>query len=326
MNTVSVTSQPPKILIMIPTNDHGGCEYNALSFGKDLVENYQCEVYASFPLNDALEHMAALVMRSGMHFMPFEGSFVKSDNIDAVRAQQTEAWRIFDELRPDAVFIPLPWPKRGQGMIAACAGIGLPALIKFALVPEEWGSNEFVYEPCRKAIQSHRQTWFANSAYSADLLEKHFKLTPQTVDHFHVGPIGIHRLAGDDMAMANETVPMTREERLGLTNPDAFIVTTVARLSTQKGYPYLLTAAFNLWLANHVIGSPELGEGARKWAILLASMVGVEVLLGILNVMLHAPGWAQLSHLFTAQIIWISALLMGASALNHTSGTSITAR
>lgn len=246
MNTVSVTSQPPKILIMIPTNDHGGCEYNALSFGKDLVENYQCEVYASFPLNDALEHMAALVMRSGMHFMPFEGSFVKSDNIDAVRAQQTEAWRIFDELRPDAVFIPLPWPKRGQGMIAACAGIGLPALIKFALVPEEWGNNEFVYEPCRKAIQSHRQTWFANSAYSADLLEKHFKLTPQTVDHFHVGPIGIHRLAGDDMAMANETVPMTREERLGLTNPDAFIVTTVARLSTQKGYPYLLTAAFNL--------------------------------------------------------------------------------
>ena len=88
----------------------------------------------------------------------------------------------------------------------------------------------------------------------------------------------------------------------------------------------ILTAAFNLWLANHVIGSPELGEGARKWAILLASMVGVEVLLGILNVMLHAPGWAQLSHLFTAQIIWISALLMGASALNHTSGTSITAR
>ena len=88
----------------------------------------------------------------------------------------------------------------------------------------------------------------------------------------------------------------------------------------------VLAAASNLWLANHVIGSKELGESARRWAILLASVVGVEVLLGILNVMLHAPGWAQLSHLFTAQIIWISALLMGASALNHTAGVSTTAR
>jgi heme A synthase len=92
----------------------------------------------------------------------------------------------------------------------------------------------------------------------------------------------------------------------------------------------ILTAAFNLWLANHVIGAEALGKGAKRWAILLASMVGVEVLLGLLNVMLHAPGWAQLSHLFTAQVIWIAVLLMGASALNHTSrsssGTSSTAR
>lgn len=246
MNIASRTGRAPKVLIMIPTVDHGGCEYNALSFGKDLVENYECEVHACFPLNDALENLAALVMRNGMHFTAFNGTFVKSDNNELVRAQQTEAWRILDKIRPDVVFIPLPWPKRGQGMIAACAAIGVPALIKFALVPEEWSENEFVYEPCRKAIQSNRQTWFANSAYSATLLEQHFELSPQTVDHFHVGPIGIHRLAGDDMAAAAEDPPLTRDERLQLPDPDAFVVTTVARLSPQKGYPYLLTAAFNL--------------------------------------------------------------------------------
>ncbi len=245
-NTFSERSQQPKILIMIPTNDHGGCEYNALSFGKDLAENYQCDVYASFPLNDALEHMAALVMRNGMHFINFDGNFVNRDNHDSVCAHQLEAWRIIDKIRPDAVFIPLPWPKRGQGIIAACAGIGMPALVKFALVPEDWGNSEFVYETCRKAIQSHRQIWFANSAYSAALLEKHFKLTPHTVDHFHVGPIGIHRLAEKEIATTSDGGQVSREDRMQIKNPDAFVVTTVARLSTQKGYPYLLTAAFNL--------------------------------------------------------------------------------
>lgn len=241
-------SDTPKILIAIPTEAHGGCEYNAITFGADLTKNYKADVWVTFPHNDTLEYMADLVRQNGMNYLPLECEFIKSDNPERVAAQEKALWPILEYLKPDAVFVPLPWPKRGQGLISGLATVGVPGLVKFALVPEEWGESEFI-NPATKQAQNNRQIWFANSAYSSRLLEKHYGLQPYTVDYFHVGPIGLNRLK-DINDHTEEAYPkdMPREKRLGLDDlkDTDFIITTVARLSVQKGYPYLLEAAVNL--------------------------------------------------------------------------------
>ncbi|MEL6955451.1 MAG: glycosyltransferase [Pseudomonadota bacterium] len=253
------------LLVMIPTEAHGGCEYNALTFAADMAQNYDCSVTASFPLNDKLAYMASLASANGVNFVRLDCDFEGSDSKERVAEQEKAAWDVIDRVQPDAVFIPLPWPKRGQGLISACHALGIPTLVKFALVPEEWSSNEFVHPPLREALVGN-QTWFANSRYSAELLEKHFKLPDRTVDSFHVGPIGLHRLTG--AFMANEIQPDNTPlaERLGAPSLASAqtVVTTVARLSVQKGYEVLLEAAAKVIAQDPSVHFVWVGEGELR--------------------------------------------------------------
>lgn len=236
----------PKLLIMIPTEGHGGCEYNALTVGVELQEAYGFDVIVSFPLNDTLSFLAGLAETNGLRYEPLNAAFVRSDNDEAAQAHERAAWEVLDKIKPDVVFIPYPWPKRGQGLASACAALGVPTLVKFALVPEDWSDAEFVYKPLLHSIEE-RQIWFANSRYSSELLEKHFKLRPHAVDYFHVGPIGVRRLMKVEDAPA-DAQKTTRAERLGIPDlaDDEIVLTTVSRMSRQKGYPYLLDAVAKL--------------------------------------------------------------------------------
>ncbi len=231
-----------KCLILIPTDGHGGCEYNALTFGMYLKEVRKLDVYVSFPINSGTSYIAYLAVLNGLKLVPFQVRFPSSDNEERVAIQERETWRVLEQIRPDFVFIPSPWPKRGQGMILGCMGVGVPTLVKVALVPEEWGTG-YVHPALREA-QASRQLWFANSAYSAALLEKHYGLPPGTVDYFHVGPIGVHTLTlGWVAARRSRGVQQkSRGEVLGFDADGKFIITTVSRLAKQKGY-YTLAEA-----------------------------------------------------------------------------------
>ena len=262
--------RPLRILIAIPTEAHGGCEYNAITFGADLAKNFICDVWVSFPLTDTLEYMARIVTENGMNYVPLDCDFRNSDKAADMPMQHQGMWSVLDIVQPDAVFIPLPWPKRGQGLISACSAIGIPALVKFALVPEDWGEKDFV-NPATKAALNQGQIWFANSAYSAELLEKHYKLPARTVDHFHVGPIGLNRLREpgstniSDEAQAPRP-PKSRAELLGLAdlNETDFVITSIARLSEQKGYSYLLNAAIQLIGRHPQLRFVWVGEGGLR--------------------------------------------------------------
>ena len=52
-----------------------------------------------------------------------------------------------------------------------------------------------------------------------------------------------------------------------------------------------------------------------KTPALLAALVAIQTLLGVLNVALLAPVWLQLVHLLLADLLWISLVLLGATAL-----------
>ena len=44
-----------------------------------------------------------------------------------------------------------------------------------------------------------------------------------------------------------------------------------------------------------------------KWVV---GLVALQVTLGVINVLLYAPGWMQLIHLLVADILWIAAVLL----------------
>lgn len=63
------------------------------------------------------------------------------------------------------------------------------------------------------------------------------------------------------------------------------------------------------WVRNHVADprTVRLAKGLQHGAL-------AQVVLGLLNIGLAAPGWMQLAHLLLAQVVWIAAVLMTVSA------------
>ena len=49
----------------------------------------------------------------------------------------------------------------------------------------------------------------------------------------------------------------------------------------------------------------------------LTILVILQVVAGAVNVFLLAPVWLQLVHLLLADLVWISAVILSASALQH---------
>lgn len=80
----------------------------------------------------------------------------------------------------------------------------------------------------------------------------------------------------------------------------------LVRLRVIHPFVAVFTAAF----LSGVVGSIRrklAGDAAMKkllhWPLLL---VGVQVLLGVLNIALAAPGWVQIGHLLLAQLLWVA--------------------
>jgi heme A synthase len=73
---------------------------------------------------------------------------------------------------------------------------------------------------------------------------------------------------------------------------------------------YLLAVA---WLAQRRAATPT----SRRLALLLTLLFGIEVVVGIINVLLLAPVAIQLVHLFLATLLWISLVLLTVETLAH---------
>ena len=75
----------------------------------------------------------------------------------------------------------------------------------------------------------------------------------------------------------------------------------------------ILTAGWLVKLTAPLAFSLHRGP-QRTWARYAFAAVIAEVCLGLLNVVLGAPGWLQLMHLLVAQALWVSLLLTGVAA------------
>lgn len=261
-------TRPLKILIILPSDGHGGCEYNALSFAKYMSIHYNAKVLVSVAMAPPTEYVLDLCARNNLDVIPFDGQFEKSDTEEQVEKHRQLTAKLVREQKPDACFVPLPWPKRGQGVILGCADVGVPSLIKFALVPPEIDQASYFVHPELRKIPE-RQLWFANSRFSAALLEGQWKLPRKSVDSFHVGPIGLRHLLERPSTSVGNNVPLRVAFNIP---PDAVVAITVGRLVAQKGYDIYLQAANellvrfnNLWLV--WVGDGELRSKIEQWKI-----------------------------------------------------------
>ena len=83
----------------------------------------------------------------------------------------------------------------------------------------------------------------------------------------------------------------------------------------------ILTAAGSL-----ALGSQLLGRATRPWvrrlAVIMMAFVGVQTLMGFMNIALAAPGWMQIIHLLVAQGVWVSMVLLVERVVSHGAGAT----
>ncbi len=70
----------------------------------------------------------------------------------------------------------------------------------------------------------------------------------------------------------------------------------------------IMTAAYLMALTWVLRLRPDAPPIVERWANWTLWLVIAQTLVGVVNVMLAAPGWIQLLHLFMAQCVWIAAL------------------
>ncbi|HEX5707297.1 MAG TPA: COX15/CtaA family protein [Pyrinomonadaceae bacterium] len=87
--------------------------------------------------------------------------------------------------------------------------------------------------------------------------------------------------------------------RLRLLHPTLAVVVGILLLFTAS---YASTARAGAW--------------TKRWSLALAALVIIQTAVGLTNVALLAPIWLQLVHLLLADFLWLSLILLAASALS----------
>lgn len=77
---------------------------------------------------------------------------------------------------------------------------------------------------------------------------------------------------------------------------------------------FAVLMALVLWLAAGVNAHRRADPLVRRLAIVLASLVAVQLVAGLVNILLLAPIWMQLLHLLLADGLWITLVLLTATA------------
>jgi heme A synthase len=72
-----------------------------------------------------------------------------------------------------------------------------------------------------------------------------------------------------------------------------------------------------LALASRTIAAERPGDGTRRLARVLIAVVAIQLVAGVVNVILLAPVWMQIVHLLLADVMWIAAILLAATALTQ---------
>jgi heme A synthase len=77
----------------------------------------------------------------------------------------------------------------------------------------------------------------------------------------------------------------------------------------------ILVGVYSLYFARHLY-SQFSGETGKRLSILLGTLIIIQWVAGVTNVLLLAPVWMQVVHLFLADSVWISYILLAGYTLS----------
>jgi heme a synthase len=77
----------------------------------------------------------------------------------------------------------------------------------------------------------------------------------------------------------------------------------------------VLVAALVLYLAT-ALPERHPDRDVKRWARAVGALVVLQLIAGVVNIALSAPGWMQLTHLGLAMLLWIALVLLGAATLS----------
>ena len=83
----------------------------------------------------------------------------------------------------------------------------------------------------------------------------------------------------------------------------------------------LIVCAYLVWFAGRAMAQRPSSQTTR-WSYALYGVIGVQILAGVMNVALKAPGWMQLVHLLFACIMWLVTVMLLFTTLNARSALS----
>lgn len=86
---------------------------------------------------------------------------------------------------------------------------------------------------------------------------------------------------------------------------------TLLRLRLLHPVAAVMGSLYVLWLLWNFWGKQE----RSRWTLVLAVMLTAQLAIGAINVILLAPGWLQVTHLFVADLFWILLVLASAELL-----------
>ncbi len=227
-----------RLLSVFPSTEYGGNERYALTIARAALAR-GWEAALAFPERPSTSAIAADCAASGIRYCPLEiEEDPAHDGPLPVLKRLTRTVRLLRRLRPDLVHFCLPWPNWGFASVLACALLNVPAVVVFQLAPqpvEIGGKRRKLYAWARR----RRQHWVAVSDNNRANLCQTFAVGPQDVKRIYNGavrPAAVKARGAAEVAAARQSV----RAELGLP-AGTRLLTTVGRLSTQKGYADLLS-------------------------------------------------------------------------------------
>ncbi len=89
----------------------------------------------------------------------------------------------------------------------------------------------------------------------------------------------------------------------------------LVRLRVAHPVVAILSATYLMGLGNHIWQRARAPHAAKRWALIVVACVAAQVLIGLANIALAAPGWMQLVHLLMANLVWLGVWQMGCELL-----------
>jgi glycosyltransferase involved in cell wall biosynthesis len=230
-----------KFLALSSCHCRGGAEEYLLNIGKSAIaQNW--DVHFAFPQVDATAALIKDVKAQDISYHPLNlvnCNFLNPSGFGSLMQQVWATCQLLRQLKPDAVMIVLSCPDQCVAGILACALLNYPTVLVFQLFREVCQFNG-IRQAAYAWARSRQQKLVSVSQHNANLVTQSFQVPAQEIAIIHNG-VDLPQLT---QKVINTAKQVSKTKILNETGfpEDSFLAVTVGRLSTQKGYQYIIPA------------------------------------------------------------------------------------